>query len=118
MAEPGAGDVEKILEIGAEGGSLTLVGQRRVDGTWQFRLTTDESMLWDLIDEEPPAAQIAPWEPWEAALTRLNHYPWPRLHPLALHPEFADSIFELIATHEYGGRKQCARWRRMLSRKR
>jgi hypothetical protein len=36
--------VELVLDIGAEGGALTIVGMRVADG-WRFRLVRDESTL-------------------------------------------------------------------------
>ena len=37
MSESDVAPVETILKIGAEGGSITLQGQRDVAGEWQFR---------------------------------------------------------------------------------
>jgi len=31
-----------VLQTGAEGGEVTLVGRRRVDGEWQFARITDD----------------------------------------------------------------------------
>jgi len=44
--------LETILELGAEGGSLTLFGNRDAAGQWRFRTQTDETTMNDLLDEE------------------------------------------------------------------
>ena len=108
---------ETIAEIGAEGGSLVIEGVRDAVGAWQFRVSTNESLLWDLLGEEPPASETPPWGSWEQAIARLNSFSrWPRLHPLQLHDEFAEPIFRIIASHEEGGPEQVARWRKLLKR--
>lgn len=118
MSERDAGRVETIVGIGAEGGSLVMEGQRTPGGEWQFRVSTNESMLWDLLDEEPPAAEAPPWGSWDQAIERLNSYQgWPRLHPYQLHEQFAAAILGIISTHQEGGHRQVARWRKMLARK-
>jgi hypothetical protein len=90
MTEVGLGRVETILEVGAEGGSITLKGRRASMGGWQFRVITSESALWDMLDEEPPDSTTeggtplgAPWiDSWRGALVDLGRYQWPRLRPL------------------------------------
>ena len=43
---------ETILEVGAEGGSLTLFGNRDDAGQWRFWTQTDETTMNYLLDEE------------------------------------------------------------------
>ena len=50
-----------IVEIGGEGGSITLQGRQDADGHWQFRMATNEAALCDMLDEEPPPQEEAPW---------------------------------------------------------
>ena len=66
-------EIETILKVGAEGGSITLQGQRSAQGEWRFRVSTNETALWELLDEEPegdaPAPELSPpSESWEDAL--------------------------------------------------
>lgn len=83
---------ETIAEIVAEGGSLVIEGMSDAAGAWQFRVVSNESTLWDLLDEDPPAAEPVPWGSWEQAIARLNSFAgWPRFHPLQLHAEFRRS---------------------------
>src|ERR1017187_9080077 len=103
MTKNSTGPIEMILELGAEGGSATLHRRRAADGHWLFRVTTNEWILYELIDEEPPPPEEVPWvSSWEDALARLDG--WPRLYPLVVHPQFKDAILAAVATHEKGGR--------------
>ena len=87
-----------ILQVGAEGGDLTLLGRRGSDGVWEFtRATVDQSE--QLFGES--GSELAPgpvrdgrgWTPdWEAALAMLDRYRWATLHPIEVHPEFRDRV--------------------------
>jgi hypothetical protein len=106
---------ETILDVGAEGGSITLAGRRDERGAWQFRVATNKAALYDLLDEEPSAPVKTPWVSWDAALALLGRYPWPRLSPIKLHAEFANAILEAVAASKDGGPLQVARWRDWLA---
>lgn len=115
MTKDNSGQIETILELGAEGGSATLHRRRAAGGHWQFRVTTNEAALWDLLGEEAPPPEKLPWvSSWEDALARFDG--WPRLYPLVVHPEFKDAILAAVATHEKGGRDMVERWRETLDR--
>ncbi len=114
--------VQTILELGAEGGSITLQGQRDLAGAWRFRVVKDEVALRHMLDEEPDdggadggSESTSSWESWGDALNRLNQYPWPQLRPVAIRAEFADAIFHAVAAHENGGVNQVMRWREILN---
>ena len=87
-----------ILKVGAAGGSVTLVGRKAGATTWQFaRITVDHSG--DMLGEEvskapgPPQRTSLEWvASWEEALRLLDRYPWARLHPVAVHPEFVERV--------------------------
>ena len=66
---------EVIIELGAEGGSITLSGFRTERG-WCF---SRELIDWtpELIDEERIQHTSAIVASWEAALKLLDKYPWP-----------------------------------------
>lgn len=108
--------VETILEVGAEGGSITLEGRRDAAGVWRFRVVTNEGGLGDLLGEELDQVLGAgpPWESWEGALTQLDRYPWPRLWPIGIHAEFEEAILNAVAANEHGGPEQVRRWREFI----
>ena len=109
-------NVVTILTLGAEGGSITLEGQRDAAGAWRFRVATNEGGLGDLLDEELDEVRggAPPWESWEGALTQLDRYPWPRLEPIGIHAEFEEAILNAVAAHELGGPEQVRRWRECI----
>ncbi len=86
-----------VLEVGAEGGSLTLVGREIDDRAWRFaRITNDQS---EALFGEVDVPTIAPdltsltWvDGWEAGLSLMDRYPWVRLHPVYVHPEFGQRL--------------------------
>ncbi|WP_442580270.1 hypothetical protein ACSBOB_33290 [Mesorhizobium sp. ASY16-5R] len=73
-----------ILEVGAERGSITLVGSQS-GGSWRFRVETNESALLDLLEEDDwLEIPQRPWvTDWHAALAQLDGYLWFELYPLA-----------------------------------
>ena len=87
-----------LLKVGAVGGSVTLVGRPAVTGEWQFaRITVDQ--LEDLLGEAgakttgPPELTPLEWvNGWDEALRLLDRYPWARLYPVAVHPEFVERV--------------------------
>jgi hypothetical protein len=91
---------EIIVEVLAEGGTLTLVGIKAANG-WRFRLVRDESTLADLLSEEDRQGiefrSESEWvDSWEAALDLLDNYPWHRLHALQVHPDFSREIWAAV----------------------
>ena len=87
-----------VLEVGAEGGSVTLVGRENDDGEWRFaRITIDQTeALFGEADVEvspPPVLRPEDWvDGWEAGLTLMDRYPWVRLHPVTVHPDFVERV--------------------------
>ena len=88
------GRPEVILRVGASGGSLTLLGLRTSSG-WLFsRKVMDQTP--GLLDE--------PWIMYTseavpslgAALNLFDKYPWTRLFPIEVHPEFRASILKVV----------------------
>jgi hypothetical protein len=107
---------EIILEVGAEGGSLTVLGEKVANGKWNFRLDRNELMLYE--SEEESGVRDLYYERSEYmpsiqdAFKRLDKYPWFRLYPLIVHPEFSDII--LSEVRKRGGEIEETRWREML----
>jgi hypothetical protein len=94
---------EVILEVGAEGGSLTLYGARTSDG-WRFsRRVIDQTMaLLDLDDAGAVDELSAVVGSWPAALALMDRYPWHRLCPIEVHPEFRARVLEAVVARLRG----------------
>jgi hypothetical protein len=88
-------DMELILEIGGEGGGITLYGANTSTG-WEFCLAVVDQSL--LLAGEDKAIQhmsgIA--KSWGDALALLDRYPWPELYPLFVHSVFRDNVIEAV----------------------
>ncbi len=87
---------EIILRMGAEGGSLSLIHQ---DG--RFALERNESGTHALLNEEdlqglPPAISRSGWVTWQEALVHLDRYPWLKMVPLFVHPEFKRDLVRAL----------------------
>jgi hypothetical protein len=80
-----------IVEVGAEGGSIALIGTRRDRGWTYSRSVKDWTP--ELIDEEPISHKSAEVDSWEAALRLLDKYSWQTLYPLKIHPEFRARVW-------------------------
>lgn len=86
---------EVILEVGAEGGSVTLYGIHSHRG-WVFtRHSIDQSAALFLGEpvEKSNSQTVASWA---EALALLDSYPWHRLYPLQVHPEFSRAVFDAV----------------------
>ncbi|MFL6449739.1 MAG: DUF262 domain-containing protein [Bryobacteraceae bacterium] len=108
---------ETVLEVGSEGGSLRLVRQRNVHGDWDFRAERNETALYDLLSDEDRngiefSSQTGYVRSFQDALSLLDKYPWFRLHPTLVNPEFRDAI--LFEVKKRGGEVDETRWRREL----
>jgi hypothetical protein len=92
------GQAVTVLQVGAEGGDVTLFGRRRSDGEWQFaRVTNDQSYALlgevDVAVSPTPAIDSLKWvENWDEALQLMDRYPWARLHPVQVHPAFFERV--------------------------
>jgi hypothetical protein len=113
---------ETILEIGGEGGSLTIIGICDPACGWRFMNERDETTLRDML----PADEQEGLEFYERsgyvaslaeALESLDRYPWHKLYPLQVHPEFRQKIFDVVASRfEAEGEDrwdQLSKWRKV-----
>jgi hypothetical protein len=87
-----------VLQAGAEGGDVTLIGQTTVAGAWSFARVTDdqtEALFGDSGVEitPPPALKPEDWvDGWDEGLRLMDRYQWARLHPLYVHPAFMERV--------------------------
>lgn len=92
---------EVILQVGADGGSISLLGTRNPAGTWRFTSETNESFHADLLSEEEREglsfdSRDGSVGTFPEAVNLLKKYPWYRLYPLKVHPEFRQSVFDAV----------------------
>lgn len=105
---------EVILELGAEGGSLTLYGNRDAAGQWKFWTQTDETTMNELLDEEDLRGLGSLVKTCESvsslpeAFALLDKYPWRGMTPLQVHPEFRLAILHDV--QERGTPEEVASW--------
>jgi len=104
---------ETILELGGEGGSISLFGNRDVAGKWVFWTQTDESSMGELLDEEElrglgsliKTSGVVPSLP--EAFAMLNPS-WRGLTPLQVHSEFRSAVLHEVQTS--GTPEEIASW--------
>lgn len=114
-AEP-RGKVEVILSVAAEGGSITLYGVRSARG-WAFeRCISDQTPT--LLDEPALQHDSGTVHSWDTALELLDRYPWHRLSPRAVHPEFRSQLWREIELRDREGlvpERRLEDWRRVCA---
>ncbi len=90
----GRSEWQVVLEVGAEGGRLTIYGLSTPHG-WRFsRQTIDDSAAFLGEPREQRESEIV--DSWEKALELLRPYPWQKLYPLEVHPEFQERVFSEV----------------------
>lgn len=104
---------ETILELGAEGGSITIFGIRGKGGLRRFVIEKNESALYDLLPDEKfkgeSVVKSGPVGSWDNAVRLLNKNPnWYRLYPVKVHPDFEERILALV--EDQGGVSAVERW--------
>jgi hypothetical protein len=109
---------ETILDLRAEGGSITLLGLRGSDGLRKFVLEKNEAVLRDMLPDEEfegeAVVRSSPVTSWEAIVSLLNqNQHWHRLSPITIHPYFENRILALV--YERGGDSSVEKWRSSLT---
>lgn len=82
--------VETVLQVGADGGSITLLGVRD-EQDWRFCLLASEKMF-KADGSQNVSNELKGWLDWNTALEQLEAYPWRFLFPIQVHPEFSSKI--------------------------
>jgi hypothetical protein len=77
----------KILDLLAEGGSLTVVG-RRVGPDWGYAVVVNERAL----EDEGGGISETPLDSWTDVVAKLEQYHWRKLHTGFVHPDFAERV--------------------------
>jgi hypothetical protein len=110
---------EIVLEILAEGGSLTILRERILGKGWQFLVKLNETTLFHMLSEEDQQgmrvedfARTEYAHTFEEALRQIDKYKWFRLTPGEVHPEFLDAVLAEVGKN--GGLDEVARWRERL----
>jgi hypothetical protein len=92
--------VEIILGIAAEGGSITLYGQKDYKGNWIFCRGVADHTPTFLSDDNGKGENIshssAHVKTWEEAIALLDKYPWAMLSGIEVHSEFRDRIWSAV----------------------
>jgi hypothetical protein len=113
-----------IVEVGAEGGGVALLGRLDVNQDWEFRLSsTDESLtiLGDEVETRPSSPHESDWVlTWPEAVALLDRYPWAQLVPLVVHPVFRDEVLVEVTRRLLGrssprSKSQMDRWLKLCS---
>jgi hypothetical protein len=117
-ARMASSEPETVLEVGAEGGALSVVRQRDKLGNWEYWCLRDETTLLgvlqgdDVANRDDLVEHSAKVAAFEDALLRLDQYPWFRLFPLKTHPDFASAILREVETR--GGKDAARTWTERL----
>jgi len=83
-----------IVEVGAEGGSIKLYGLK-IEKGWKFsRHVIDQTPA--MIGDATIGHRTAVVESWTEALELLQRYPWHRLQPMTVHPEFHQAVLDAV----------------------
>jgi hypothetical protein len=108
-----------VLEVGSEGGSLTLLRARTTSKNWRFWIERNETALYDLLSEEDRGeigeyfAKTGYVDSLQEALSLLDRYPWFDLYPLEIHPEYRNLV--LAEVRKRGGGAAELIWKKRLS---
>lgn len=94
-----------IVEIGAEGGSITVVVRTGAGGVPEYSVRMRDQTLTFLAEDEVGTVirtNTAWSERWEDVVASLGRWPWPMLVPVYVHGDYADRI--LLAVKNFRGR--------------
>jgi hypothetical protein len=110
---------EVIIEVGAEGGSITLYGIR-TERSWFFaRKVIEIDLTGELFDDERIDKKSDAVDSWEAALKLLDQYPWSELYPISIHPDFRQQVWiavqERLQSNTEISQFALKRWRELCS---
>jgi hypothetical protein len=88
-----------IIEIGAEGGSIKVLGRPASDGAVQYSVQLrDQTMTFLSGDEAGPeiGRDFAWTTSWEQVVKTLGKWPWPMLYPMYVHPDYRERVLSEV----------------------
>lgn len=89
--------MQVIISVGAEGGSLTLIGKKDAALKWRFArgvLDQTPSFLSKEDGGDSTIRHTSDWvNTWSEAMALLDRYPWGMLSALVVHPEFRARVW-------------------------
>jgi hypothetical protein len=96
-----------ILEVGAEGGSVTVVGQPGVDSSNEYSVRLRDQSLTLLLGDEKDgliSCDMKWTRNWAQVITTLDRWPWPMLFPLHVDPAHAERVILAVTSYrDHGG---------------
>jgi hypothetical protein len=119
-------DETVIVQVGGEGGDITLWGRAGQVDTWEFRRASSDSS-WSMLDDEegcettPRPAPEPVWvASWTEAIALLDRNPWAQLVPLSVHAYFRQDVLvevtrRLLAEPSCRSGSQMDRWLKVCS---
>jgi len=107
---------EIVLEVGCDGGSMTLTREKIGQGPWRFRLHRDEdesAAVEGLSDEDrsgmtSPISETFFVDSFHEGINLLDRHRWVEMCPIRVHPNFLDSV--LLEVRNRSDRKEEMRW--------
>jgi len=109
---------EVILELAGEGGSISLLSGTSLLGTQIFWMRVDDTGAYLMLDEDDsddlgsPIEVSDPVGHFSEALKLLDKYPWYRLYPQTVVPEFREVILQGV--RERGTAKDVKNWQELV----
>lgn len=101
------GTLSYVLQLMAEGGSLAVIATS--SHPQKFCLWLDDISR-ELVEEGPAVNTRSPWGTFEQAMERLETYPWRKLYPRYIAPEFLERILTEVERGD-GPLSQDIMWR-------
>jgi hypothetical protein len=88
---------EIIVEVSAEGGSITLFGHKDSENQWRFARGVNDQTPTLLTSEDGGGTAIrheSGWvNTWPQAMALLDRYPWAMLAVTKIHPDFRERLW-------------------------
>ena len=97
---------EMVVQVGTEGGTVTLTRAQTQAGGWQFLVTEDEGTLLSFLSDEDRAGfgdtihELGPVATWEEALALLGRYPLERMTPVVVHQDFRPAVWGAVVQRQ------------------
>jgi hypothetical protein len=97
-----------ILEIGAEGGAITVVCRLGIGGTPEYSVRLrDQALLFLSQDEADHEINTATeWSSnWDHVVKSLGRWPWPMLVPLTVRLDYAARVLAAVVAYRDRGER-------------